>query len=65
DASLWPHVLALGWQALCVGLFIHAGASLFRRRVMQSGPAGGMRRSRSLKAWLSGVFRSASGSAKG
>ncbi len=36
--SLWPHVLAIGWQALWVVLFIRGGASLFRRRVMKSGP---------------------------
>jgi ABC-2 type transport system permease protein len=36
--SLWPHVVALGWQALCVALFIRVGASLFRKRVMKSGP---------------------------
>jgi ABC-2 type transport system permease protein len=35
--SLWPHVLAIGWQALWVVLFIRGGASLFRRRVMKSG----------------------------
>jgi len=36
--SLWPHLVALGWQALCVALFIRVGASLFRKRVMKSGP---------------------------
>jgi ABC-2 type transport system permease protein len=36
--SLWPHLLAIGWQALWVVLFIRGGASLFRRRVMKSGP---------------------------
>ena len=38
--ELWPHLLALAWQALCVGIFIKAGATLFRRRVMKSGKAG-------------------------
>ncbi len=38
--EIWPHLLALAWQALCVGLFIKAGATLFRRRVMKSGKAG-------------------------
>ncbi|WP_088310356.1 ABC transporter permease [Novosphingobium sp. B 225] len=39
--ELWTHGLALGWQALCVALFVRAGATLFRRRVMKSGPAQG------------------------
>ena len=46
--SLWPHALAIGWQILCVAVFVKAGASLFRRRVMKSGPRGaksGKRRS--------------------
>lgn len=38
--SLWPHLLALGWQALWVSLFVRGGAALFRKRVMKSGPAG-------------------------
>jgi len=36
--SLWPHLPAIGWQALWVVLFIRGGASLFRKRVMKSGP---------------------------
>ena len=39
EESLWPHLLVLGWQAIWVILFIRAGSSLFRRRVMKSGPA--------------------------
>ncbi|MCD1589278.1 ABC transporter permease [Qipengyuania citrea] len=38
--ALWPHALALGWQALCVLLFIRFGAQIFRRRVMKSGKGG-------------------------
>lgn len=38
DPTLWIHLAALGWQALWVALFIRAGANLFRRRVMKSGP---------------------------
>ena len=38
--TLWPHALALAWQALCVFVFVRAGAGLFRRRVMKSGPGG-------------------------
>lgn len=41
DEALWPHALALGWQVLCVSLFVRFGARLFRARVMKSGPAGG------------------------
>ena len=36
--ELWPHVLALGWQALWVGLTIWLSAGLFRRGVLKSGP---------------------------
>ncbi len=40
EASLMPHLIALGWQAAWVALFVNMGASLFRRRVMKSGPQG-------------------------
>lgn len=40
DSALWPHVLALAWQILCVAAFIRIGAALFRKRVMKSGPQG-------------------------
>jgi len=43
--SLWPHLMAIGWQALWVFVFIRGGASLFRKRVMKSGPQRGKRRS--------------------
>lgn len=36
--ELWPHVAALGWQSLWVGLILHWGAKLFRRTVLMSGP---------------------------
>ena len=36
--ELWPHLLALGWQALWVGLIVIASARLFRRTVLKSGP---------------------------
>ncbi len=36
---LWPHVAAILWQALAVMLLIRAGATIFRKRVMKSGPA--------------------------
>ena len=35
--ELWTHVLALAWQALWVGVILWFGASLFRRRILQSG----------------------------
>ncbi len=37
DAALWPHLLALGWQALWVGLTIIFAARLFRLGVLKSG----------------------------
>ena len=37
DAALWPHALALAWQALWVALFVRFGAALFRKVVMKSG----------------------------
>ena len=40
ETSLMPHLIALGWQAAWVALFVNMGASLFRRRVMKSGPQG-------------------------
>ncbi|OYW46979.1 MAG: ABC transporter permease [Sphingomonadales bacterium 32-68-7] len=38
DDAIWPHFLALAWQAAWVALSIRLGATLFRRRVMMSGP---------------------------
>ena len=52
DDALWPHAAAIAWQALCVALFVRTGAAVFRRRVMQSGPARG-------KAEKRGLFRRA------
>ena len=40
NPDLTQHWLALGWQAVWVALFVRAGAQLFRRRVMKSGPSG-------------------------
>jgi ABC-2 type transport system permease protein len=56
EEAVWPHVLALAWQATCVGLFIKMGASLFRKRVLKSGPQGASRKSRSLVTLLRGAF---------
>ena len=45
DDTLWIHGAALAWQTLCVFVLVRAGAALFRKRVMQSGPAGAAKRS--------------------
>jgi len=39
-AELWPHLLALAWQALWVWLTVALGARLFRRNVLKSGGSG-------------------------
>ena len=39
SAALWPHLAAISWQILWVTVFVRVGATLFRRRVMKSGPA--------------------------
>nr|WP_137677152.1 ABC transporter permease [Parerythrobacter lutipelagi] len=44
ESTLWWHAAALGWQVLWVSIFVRAGASLFRRKVMQSGPRGAKKR---------------------
>lgn len=36
-SELWPHLLALAWQALWVWLTVALGAKLFRRNVLKSG----------------------------
>ncbi len=35
--ALWPHLVAILWQALWVGFIIRLGVHLFRRHVMNSG----------------------------
>ncbi len=40
EDAVWPHALALLWQAVWVGLSIRIGAAMFRKRVMKSGPQG-------------------------
>lgn len=35
--ELWPHFVALGWQAIWVGIIITLGARIFRRGVLKSG----------------------------
>jgi ABC-2 type transport system permease protein len=41
--EIWPHFIALAWQALWVAIIIRTGAQLFRRTVMKSGPSRGRR----------------------
>jgi ABC-2 type transport system permease protein len=36
--ELWPHLLALCWQALWVVVILRIGAQLFRKTVLKSGP---------------------------
>ncbi|HAF41270.1 MAG TPA: ABC transporter permease [Sphingobium sp.] len=50
DATLWPHLVALVWQATFVALIIRVGVLLFRRHVMQSGGR-----------WWKTLFRPATG----
>lgn len=38
--EIWPHLLALAWQALWVGITVTIAARLFRRGVLQSGSPG-------------------------
>ena len=41
DAALWPHVLAIIWQAIWVAIIIRLGVWLFRRHVLKSGQGSG------------------------
>jgi ABC-2 type transport system permease protein len=50
--ALWPHALALAWQAICVAAIIRLGAGIFRRSVMKSGPSRGKPQRRSLLSVL-------------
>jgi ABC-2 type transport system permease protein len=36
--ELWPHVVAIVWQALWIAIILRFGARLFRRTVLKSGP---------------------------
>ena len=38
EPELWPHAAAVLWQALWVALILRAGARMFRRTVLKSGP---------------------------
>lgn len=43
DAALWPHLLAIAWQAVWVSIIIRLGVWLFRRHVLKSGSGEGRR----------------------
>lgn len=38
QADIWPHLVAIAWQALWVALILRGGAQLFRKTVLKSGP---------------------------
>lgn len=40
EPSIWPHLLALGWQALWISLILKGAAAWFRRAVLSSGGTG-------------------------
>jgi ABC-2 type transport system permease protein len=44
--ELWPHLVAIVWQAVWVAIAVRIGANLFRRRVMKSGPQPAKRKRR-------------------
>lgn len=50
DGAIWPHVLALLWQMMWVGLIIRMGVWLFRRNVLNSGAKRPLFRRRSAPA---------------
>ena len=50
--EIWPHLLALAWQALWVAIIVKLGATLFRKRVMKSGGAGRVAKRRGLRSLL-------------
>ncbi len=37
--EVWPHIVAIGWQALWVALILRVASRMFRRSVLKSGPA--------------------------
>ena len=42
--DIWPHVIALVWQLLCVVALVRIASKLFRRSVLKSGPSRASRR---------------------
>ena len=39
-STLWPHLVAIAWQALWIALIIRLSARMFRRTVLKSSPGG-------------------------
>jgi ABC-2 type transport system permease protein len=37
QSALWPHLVAVVWQALWVALILKVAAAVFRRSVLKSG----------------------------
>ncbi|ANU06868.1 ABC transporter permease [Paraurantiacibacter namhicola] len=56
----WLHALALAWQAMWVLIAVRLGSGLFRRRVMQSGPAVKEKGGKGMLALLAAPFRNGS-----
>lgn len=54
DEAIWPHIVAIAWQVLCVGIFVRVGSNLFRTRVLKSGPQGASTKKRRLFSFASG-----------
>ncbi|MGB7407900.1 MAG: ABC transporter permease [Pontixanthobacter sp.] len=46
EPAIWPHLIALGWQVLWVAIFVKAGATLFRKKVMKSGAGNAARKAK-------------------
>ena len=42
--DFWPHLVAIVWQLLWVGVIVHLAAGRFRRSVLKSGPGRPFRR---------------------
>lgn len=38
EPAIWPHVAAIAWQLLWIGVILRLGAALFRKTVLKSGP---------------------------
>jgi ABC-2 type transport system permease protein len=38
EPELWPHIVAIAWQAVWIGIVVALSARLFRRTVLKSGP---------------------------
>jgi len=55
--AIWPHIIAITWQALWVALILRVAARLFRRSVLNSGP-----RRKWWRFWRKATPRSASAS---